>query len=805
MKPLLPSDPDRVGPYRLAARLGAGGMGVVYLGHSPGGRAVAVKVVRERFHSDFEFRTRFRREVAAARTVTGAFTASVLDADPEAAAPWLVTAYLPGLSLREAVRAEGHLPPAAVRLLAAGLAEALADIHRVGLTHRDLKPGNVMLTADGPRVIDFGIARPEDATAITQVGSIIGTPGFMSPEQVSGGVTEPPSDIFSLGAVLAYAATGREPFGSDATLATLYRVQTAQADLDGIPDPWLLNLITTCLRVVPGQRPSAAQLLDRLGAMARAVAGTGWLPASLAEEIDRRTAQARHLPRSSTAGATASAPNAAATPAPPRGNPLAAGENAPAPDERRPGPTGSPAAENTRDPDEHPWDPGAHTRDPGANTRDPGANTRDPGADTRDPGQGTREPGPADPGAADRAEAAVPGAEGGGPAAGPAESAKLRTPAGNRGLDRRYLLGGAVGALAVATGAGFLIRGRGSDRASPTGTPAPSSAPPTPTAAPPTAVPRWRAKVSAYYPELFTTGGVVLAKTQEQELYALDARTGRTRWKHPATLTGTVAGGLVLVAQSSNPRLTSVDPVSGATRWSYRVRFPEVPLWPVVTGSVLCCGQNPVRALGVRDGRERWAARIGEVNNLAAGDGVVVAANDTELIALNAKTGRTRWRCPMDYAFYLLVGEGLVFAIDRNRALHAVRAATGEIAWRMATFGGSSPPQLGGGTLYATGGRGEVFALTAATGERRWSRSLDADSAVRLSGDTLHAASTDGTLYALDTADGRLRWTYEASIVQPPLLTNSGLVGMGGLVLVGTREGYVEALAPPTGVPGATA
>ncbi|MGI5145017.1 protein kinase domain-containing protein [Plantactinospora sp. CA-294935] len=796
MKPLLPTDPDSVGPYRLAARLGAGGMGVVYLGHSPGGRAVAVKVVRERFHSDFEFRARFRREVAAARTVTGAFTASVLDADPEAAAPWLVTAYLPGLSLREAVRAEGHLPPAAVRLLAAGLAEALADIHRVGLTHRDLKPGNVMLTADGPRVIDFGIARPEDATAITQVGSIIGTPGFMSPEQVSGGVTEPRSDIFSLGAVLAYAATGREPFGSDATLATLYRVQTAQADLDGIPDPWMLDLITTCLRVVPGQRPSAAQLLDRLGAMARAVAGTGWLPASLAEEIDRRTAQARHLPRSPTAGATASTPSPTAMPAPPGEDPLAPGGSTSAPGESRPDPAGNPSdlagnpsglAEKTRDPTGHAWAPDA--------------NTRAPGATTLDPGHGTREPGKAVPAAA----GPVPGAEIGWPAVGTAEPAKHGTPAGNRRLDRRYLLGGAVGALAVATGAGFLIRGRSSDRAAPTGTPTPSSAPPTPTAAPPTAVPRWRAKVSAYYPELFTAGGVVLAKTQEQELYALNARTGRTRWKHPATLTGTVAGGLVLEAQNTNPRLTSVDPVSGTTRWRYRVRFGEFPLWPVVTGSVLCCGRDPIRGLGVRDGRERWAARIGEINNLAAGDGVVVAANDTELIALAATTGRTRWRCPMDYAFYLLVGEGLVFAVDRNRALHALRADTGATAWRIATFGGSSPPQLGGGTLYATGGRGEVFALTAATGEPRWSRSLDADSAVRLSGDTLYAASTDGMLYALDAADGRLRWTYEASIVQPPVLSNAGLVGMGGLVFVGTREGYVEALAPPTGVAGATA
>ncbi|WP_460917076.1 outer membrane protein assembly factor BamB family protein [Plantactinospora veratri] len=664
------------------------------------------------------------------------------------------------------------MAPAAVRLLAAGLAEALADIHRVGLTHRDLKPGNVMLTGDGPRVIDFGIARPEDATSITQVGSIIGTPGFMSPEQVSGGVTEPPSDIFALGAVLAYAATGREPFGSDATLATLYRVQAVQADLDGITDPGLFELIAACLRVAPGERPSAAQLLDRLGGTTRAITGVGWLSASLAEEIDRRTAQARQLTGASTAGAAAGPANRATMPAPPPGNTLAPGGKAPA--------------------------ASANPTDPGDSTRDPAENTRAPGENTRTPGQSSREPGEPAPGAA------VPGPAVGWSAAEAAQPGRLHTPTGNRRLDRRHLLGGAVGALAVATGAGFLIHRRGSDRAAPAGTPSPSNAPPTPTSAPPTAVPGWTAKVSDYYPELFTTRGVVLAKTREQELYALDARTGRTRWKHPATLIGTVTGGLVLEAQSSNPRLTSVDPVSGATRWRYRVRFPEAPLFPVVAGGVVCSGHGPVRALGVRDGRERWTARIGEVNNLAAGNGSVIAVTETELIALDAKTGRTRWRCPMDYGIYLLAGEGLVFAIDRNRALHAVRADTGATAWRIGTFAGSSPPQLGGGTLYASGGRGEVFALTAATGQPRWSRGLAADSALRLSGDTLYAASTDQMLYALSTADGRLHWTYEASIVQRPVRDNSGLVSTGGLVFVGTREGYVEALAPPAGVTGAT-
>ncbi|MEV5830769.1 serine/threonine-protein kinase [Spirillospora sp. NPDC052242] len=284
MHPLERDDPRRVGRYRLLGRLGAGGMGVVYLGRSPGGRPVAVKVVRERFAADATYRARFRREAAAARRVTGTFTAPVLDADPDAAVPWLVTAYLPGPTLREAVGTAGALDAAAVRVLAAGLAEALADVHRAGLTHRDLKPGNVVLTADGPRLIDFGIARPDDATAITRVGAVLGTAGFMSPEQASGRVAGPASDVFSLGAVLLYAATGREPFGRDDRDAVLRRVVEVQVDLGGVDDPGLAGLLAACLRKEPDGRPSAVEVLDRLGE----VPVRAWPPAGLAEVIDRR-------------------------------------------------------------------------------------------------------------------------------------------------------------------------------------------------------------------------------------------------------------------------------------------------------------------------------------------------------------------------------------------------------------------------------------------------------------------------------------------------------------------------------------
>lgn len=295
MQRLRPDDPERVGHYRLLARLGAGGMGVVHLGRSPGGRLVAVKVISARYTADAEYRARFKREIDAARTVSGAFTASLLDADPDAGTPWLATAYLPGLTLREAVGGHGSLPAPAVRTLAAGLAEALVDIHRAGLAHRDLKPGNIMLTAGGPRVIDFGIARPDGAITITRVGATPGTPGFMSPEQAAGLRTGPPGDVFSLGAVLAYAATGDEPFADDGMAAILRRVKAARADLGAITDPWLRDLITDCLRLDQERRPTAADLLARLDGAGPAQ-GAGWLPASVAEAIDRRTARARSLP-----------------------------------------------------------------------------------------------------------------------------------------------------------------------------------------------------------------------------------------------------------------------------------------------------------------------------------------------------------------------------------------------------------------------------------------------------------------------------------------------------------------------------
>jgi serine/threonine protein kinase len=261
-----------IGPYRIRGRLGAGGMGEVFFGLSAGGRAVAVKVIRAELATDPEFRARFRREVAVARKVSGLFTAPVIDANLDGAVPWLATAYVGGPSLAEAVSDHGPLPARSVLALAAGLAEGLSAIHAAGVVHRDLKPANVLLAADGPRVIDFGISRAGENSALTHTGMVVGSPGFMSPEQAEGREVGPPSDIFSLGAVLAFAASGEGPFGTGSTPALVYRVVHNPADLDRLPAA-VRPLVGQCLAKDPGQRPTAAALLA--GA---AQPATGWLP-----------------------------------------------------------------------------------------------------------------------------------------------------------------------------------------------------------------------------------------------------------------------------------------------------------------------------------------------------------------------------------------------------------------------------------------------------------------------------------------------------------------------------------------------
>ena len=271
MKPLAADDPRVIGEYRLRAQLGAGGMGRVYLGLSPAGRAVAIKVVHPDLASDAAFLRRFGQEVAAARAVSGIYTAPVVASGLDERPPWLATAFVPGPPLDQVVGENGPLPEQALWPLLAGLVEALQAIHACGVVHRDLKPANVLLATDGPRVIDFGIARAVDGTSLTAAGVVFGTPGYMSPEQAEGRGAGPASDVFALGCVVAYAAAGMGPFGTGTAAAILYRVVHAEPVLDGVP-PRLREVIAGCLAKDPAARPSLRALS---GAIAGGMDATG--------------------------------------------------------------------------------------------------------------------------------------------------------------------------------------------------------------------------------------------------------------------------------------------------------------------------------------------------------------------------------------------------------------------------------------------------------------------------------------------------------------------------------------------------
>ncbi|MFE2329243.1 protein kinase [Streptomyces sp. NPDC059385] len=294
--PLAAADPSRIGPYLLLGRLGAGGMGRVYLARSDGGRTVAVKVVHEEHVSDAQFRARFRREIDAARRVGERYTAPVIDADPDADRPWVATGYVPGLSLEQIVRGHGPLPADSVHALAEGLLYALRDIHSAGIVHRDLKPSNVMLTVEGPRVIDFGISRALETSVeslLTSTGMVVGSPGFMSPEQVRGQRAGVKSDVFTLGCVLTYAATGRLPFGAGASNqhAVMFQIVEAEPELDGVEDDALRALIRRCLAKAVDDRPGVEELLEDPERVRPAAPGGAWLPPEVVARLARQAAR----------------------------------------------------------------------------------------------------------------------------------------------------------------------------------------------------------------------------------------------------------------------------------------------------------------------------------------------------------------------------------------------------------------------------------------------------------------------------------------------------------------------------------
>ncbi|WP_445269312.1 protein kinase domain-containing protein [Streptomyces sp. DSM 41634] len=345
-QPLRADDPPVVGGYRLAAVLGAGGMGKVYLSYTPGGRPIAIKVIRPEFSEDPEFRRRFQQEVRAAERVQGLYTAPVIDSDTEGPQPWLATAYVPGPSLAHAVARHGALPVRSVLLLTVGVAEALHVIHGAGIVHRDLKPANVLLASDGPRVIDFGIARAADSTALTSTGVSVGTPAFMAPEQASAGTVTPATDVFALGQIAAFTAIGASVFGDGPSHAVLYRIVHEDPDLSALPEE-LRPVVTRCLSRDPADRPTLTEVIELCNAASDAPLrqGEDWLPQAVAGSITERLQLPAPAPTPPPQAPTA-APTPTPAPTPTEVSPQSPAPGAPAAPAAAPGyaPTGVAAA-----------------------------------------------------------------------------------------------------------------------------------------------------------------------------------------------------------------------------------------------------------------------------------------------------------------------------------------------------------------------------------------------------------------------------------------------------------------------------
>ncbi|HTU76212.1 MAG TPA: protein kinase [Trebonia sp.] len=339
MQPLSATDPRSAGEFTLRARLGSGGMGRVYLGHSPAGRAVAVKVVHPELARDEEFLARFRNEVIAARAVSGLYTAPVVASGLSDDPPWLATVYVPGPPLDDVVASHGPLPEPAVWRLAAGLAEALQAVHDSGVVHRDLKPSNVLLAADGPHVIDFGISRAMGGTHLTATGMVVGTPGYMSPEQAEGQEAGTASDVFSLACVVAFAATGKQPFGTGSAASVLYRVVAGQPDLDGIPAR-LREVLEACLRKIPAQRPllpTVASAFSHGPGMADDSASpTSFWPPAIESIIRTATEGASGTASVSATGSPLNPPQGTQSPVPQSPVPQSPVPQSPAPSYRQP-------------------------------------------------------------------------------------------------------------------------------------------------------------------------------------------------------------------------------------------------------------------------------------------------------------------------------------------------------------------------------------------------------------------------------------------------------------------------------------
>ncbi|MPY64213.1 serine/threonine-protein kinase [Streptomyces spongiae] len=741
--------PEYAGHYRLESRLGSGGMGVVHLASSTSGLRLAVKVVHAEFAKDPEFRGRFRQEVGAARRVSGAFTAPVVDADPEAERPWMATLFIPGPTLADHVKRNGPMAPAQLRRLMAGLAEALRDIHRVGVVHRDLKPSNVLLAEDGPKVIDFGISRPKDSELRTETGKLIGTPPFMAPEQFRRPrEVGPAADIFALGSVMVHASTGRGPFDSDSPYVVAYQVVHDEPDLTGVPEN-LAPLVLRCLAKEPEDRPTPDELMRGLRSVAALYDTQSFVPAQPADPAV--------LPV-----------DPAVLPVDPGGLPV--------------------------DPGGLPVDPGGLPVDPGGLAVDPAvqqADAADAGGDASKPRGDSPEglPGAAEELATPRlrrrvflATGAVVltvgaalgsvqllGGSGGAaeskdepsrsasaavrpwdtkPASANGDSAGASTPQCSYGagkllcaqpglvsaldpadgsvLWRRSLGTGDVALPPVVSGGLVLVLADASRRLE--------------ALDPASGRTRWKQDVSAYNEPRFA-GGMVLLSSADGTVTALDGASGTRKWRHPipghseAFFTSFAGDRLAYMASAaddgSSTRVTAVDPVTGDVRWDARLKGSLQPVGSEggrvffaavdnVYGATVAVVRYDPETRASR--RVTLPVRLDQTDAIVRGDQVFLLAAGGSLVAVDMDARKQRWRLETSVtrgSTPVVDGRRLYFTAPDGRLL-AVDAGTGRLLGqtspRLGTHSdrvsGALPEPVAVGGLVCTGAPdGTVFAV----------------------------------------------------------------------------------------------
>ncbi|MEU6351547.1 PQQ-binding-like beta-propeller repeat protein [Streptomyces sp. NPDC047072] len=730
-------DPRRIGPFEVLGRLGAGGMGLVYLARSASGRRVAIKTVRTELAEDQLFRVRFTREVEAARAVSGFYTAAVVDADPRAAVPWLATAYVPAPSLEEIVNDCGPLPAQAVRWLAAGVAEALQSIHGAGLVHRDLKPSNVLVVEDGPRVIDFGIASGVSNTRLTMTNVAVGTPAYMSPEQAkdSRSVTGA-SDVFSLGSMLVFAATGHPPFHGANPVETVFMLLREGPDLEGLPDE-LRPLIESCMQMEATARPNPADLQSQL---APHLFGSGsddsgtasaWLPEKAVALIESRRG-GRPAPVA-TQAARSGGGRTPQLPPPPSHDPVV------------PVPVGAPDTGPVRiDGGQVPIGPGPRVADVRA-------------AAVKAP--------PPEAGLVASWSRPRPGVNGTEPAVGPAVPAAPPAPpetaAGWRPWrfrmsndvwgtpsvagDLVYVTSFEVHALDVATG-------------------------------------RRRFKTRDVAWSMAVADGRIHA-SDGPTLFALDAREGADQWRlnTDAWVYSLKAGRGTVVTGTRGGGVQGWEASNGQKLWELagcQTDFEAPEAGPDLhDGTVYVWQDARLRALDARTGDERWSYPIGDAASCGgvpvriahAHDGFVYVSAGTRVLAIDVVSGHVRWHFEAPAVFLSpptfvpgpAVAGGGVYLADYLGTVYALDATDGRDRWRIATEARASvePVLVAGGHVHVGSGKG-LYTLDAVTGTPKWRFQAGGDivGAPAVADGRIHFGSTDHLLYTLKADDGRLRW-----------------------------------------------